>query len=113
MLTDLVLKRLHPDYKVVGGEVSWGEVTFIDSFFLSHVADISTFFLQQLTEDDDLSPAIAATKALMVSLRLDDSTTLQELIGIQYYFCIGLQYSITLDGVISCTLMSQFEVFTA
>ncbi|KAK4327824.1 hypothetical protein Pmani_001722 [Petrolisthes manimaculis] len=43
--------------------------------------DISTFFLQQMSADDNMSPAIAATRALMESLRLDDSTTLQEFIA--------------------------------
>ncbi|KAG7155643.1 Translation initiation factor eIF-2B subunit alpha-like [Homarus americanus] len=42
--------------------------------------DISAFFLKQIASDDDMSPAIAAMKALMESLRLDDSTTLQEFI---------------------------------
>ncbi|XP_071552804.1 translation initiation factor eIF2B subunit alpha isoform X1 [Panulirus ornatus] len=42
--------------------------------------DISAFFLKQIASDD-MSPAIAAMKALTESLRLDDSTTLQEFIA--------------------------------
>ncbi|KAK7066829.1 Translation initiation factor [Halocaridina rubra] len=42
--------------------------------------DISSFFLKLLENDHDMSPAIAAMKALMESLRQDDSTTLQEFI---------------------------------
>ncbi|XP_068236566.1 translation initiation factor eIF2B subunit alpha isoform X2 [Palaemon carinicauda] len=42
--------------------------------------DISTFFLDLIENECDMSPAIAAMKALMEALRLDDSTTLQEFI---------------------------------
>ncbi|XP_047497453.1 translation initiation factor eIF-2B subunit alpha-like [Penaeus chinensis] len=42
--------------------------------------DISTYFLEEISKDEDMSPAIAAMKALTESLRMDDSTTLQEFI---------------------------------